>query len=171
MWALVSGDKGFAFPLPQFPSRKGRQSKPCAELACLLLVESPWKLSESPLFPQGGDQGLGRISPWASTPTLCNLSWRKRQAEAFWGLPAHGPAPRVRSDTNYSSTSEKKPSALRLWGSLESCPRVHRLYGSKADKKRPKRKPEAQGGWGASLSVECGSGALIGPQDSHLLAQ
>lgn len=57
---MVSGDKGFAFPLPRFPSRKGRQSQPCAELGLPLSVESPWKLSESPLYRREETKG------WAS---------------------------------------------------------------------------------------------------------
>lgn len=48
------------------PPGRGDKASPVLSWACLFPVESPWKLSESPLSPQEGDQGLGRISPWAS---------------------------------------------------------------------------------------------------------
>lgn len=157
------------------PPGRGDKASFVLSWACLFPVESPWKLSERPLSPPGGDQGLGRVSPGpampSTTPTLRNLSWRKRsQTGVLWDLPHIG-LPPASDQMQNTALPLRKSQQLRGCGFLSSCPRVHRLHGSKEDEKRPKLKPEVQGGSGASPSMVCVSGGLVGPQDSHLPAQ
>lgn len=159
MWALVSGDK--------FPTRKGRQSQLCAELGLPLSCGKSLEAVRAPSPRKEETNGWAGSPPGpampSTTPTLCNLSWRKRsQTEALWDLPHIGLPPGSGQMQN-TALLLRQSQQLRGCGLLSSCPRVHRLHGSKADEKRPKLKPEAHGGSGASPSVLCVSGGLVGP--------
>lgn len=157
----------FALPLPRLSRGRGTRQRP---VPC---ARSP-EASEGHR-PTLEEAGLGRPSSrLAPRGEARRVKQGKNHAQHQIRPPYNVPGRRDQLAGNMPGSGrrtpqchlEGEPAALRRVGaSSSSYPRVPRLCGTEADEKRAERKPEARAGFGASPSVECGSGGRVGPQD------